>query len=110
MNNDALDTSVSWIIYAALGILGTGCVVIGLWQWKAKPRWYIAYAIWTAYLWSYCAFGSYLVDPTRYTGSKFVGTLFAPLPFSAFTVAAIWIAIKRGRQTVGIAESMADKD
>jgi len=110
MNSDAIDTQVSWIIYGALGILCAGCCVIGLWQWKAKPRWYIAYAIWTAYLWGYCAFGSYLADPTRYAGSKFIATLFAPLPFSAVAVAAIWIAIRRGRQIVGTAESAVNED
>ena len=82
------------------GPLGLGCFLIGLWQSKTKPRWYAAYVVWTVFLWVYCATGSYLIDPARYLGSKFLPTLFAPLPFSAITVAGVWTAIKRGREAV----------
>ncbi len=98
------------IIYGGFGAVALGCVAVGVLQWKLRLRWPAGYTLWTTYLFALCNTGSYLVDSSRYASNRFWASFFAPLPFSAISVAVIWLSLLQARGRIDRAFSRVDKD
>jgi hypothetical protein len=74
-------------------------VVVGIWHWRTNPRWYLAYLIWTLAFVIVTNVASFLIEPNRYAGGRFVGQVAGSSMFFAVAVAAIggglWNARRR---------------
>ena len=98
------------IIYGGFAAVALGCVAVGVLQWKLRLKWPAAYMLWTTYLFALCNTGSYFVDPGRYAPKRFWASFLAPLPFSAISVAVIWLSLLQAWQRIDRAFSRVDKD
>jgi len=100
MSSSQFDAQTLTIFYGALGVIALGCALIGLGQWKLNLTSPVSYLIWTFYLFLVCNMGSYLVDPSRYVPARFWASFLGPLPFSAISVAGIWLTLQHARARV----------